>query len=337
MSKESLSGNKPANAVLHKVLNQLEELLADMKSDVNRLPSTLIRMPSVCGRLNMSERGILSKLAKSGGSSSDQNPSGASAAQSSVYYTTQGGSSSQPRYTQQPYLTQGGVLYQPTGAATISVKPTHPTTLLLPATGAAHGGTVVQTGRGASPMIASKPAQPLMSPTPTPYVSTLITSPGTPAVLSSQVVQVVPRTTTHAQGTTAVAQQPLVPVINNVFSLSPSSSPSGTPRSLTPPSSSSSTHGGSAPKQPVMSKKASALVDNQLTSIIRNKASAMGLLRSESPSNPQSPTQSDTRQSSTSALNSQSLSPRNQRPENTSEQSEKEKRDENSPDVICLD
>ena len=61
------------------VLNQLEELLADMKSDVNRLPSTLIRMPTVCSRLNMSERGILSKLTKAGGASgasASQIPSG---------------------------------------------------------------------------------------------------------------------------------------------------------------------------------------------------------------------------------------------------------------------
>ncbi|KFP09972.1 Chromodomain-helicase-DNA-binding protein 5, partial [Egretta garzetta] len=43
LSKESLAGNKPANAVLHKVLNQLEELLSDMKADVTRLPSMLSR------------------------------------------------------------------------------------------------------------------------------------------------------------------------------------------------------------------------------------------------------------------------------------------------------
>ncbi|CAG5929168.1 unnamed protein product, partial [Menidia menidia] len=43
LSKESLAGNKPANAVLHKVLNQLEELLSDMKADVTRLPATLSR------------------------------------------------------------------------------------------------------------------------------------------------------------------------------------------------------------------------------------------------------------------------------------------------------
>lgn len=56
LSKESLAGNKPANAVLHKVLNQLEELLSDMKSDVSRLPATLARIPPVAQRLQMSER-----------------------------------------------------------------------------------------------------------------------------------------------------------------------------------------------------------------------------------------------------------------------------------------
>ena len=44
------------------VLNQLEELLADMKADVARLPATLARIPSVASRLRMSERGILSRL-----------------------------------------------------------------------------------------------------------------------------------------------------------------------------------------------------------------------------------------------------------------------------------
>jgi len=62
LSKESLAGNKPANAVLHKVLIQLEELLSDMKSDVSRLPSTIARIPPVAQRLQMSERGILSRL-----------------------------------------------------------------------------------------------------------------------------------------------------------------------------------------------------------------------------------------------------------------------------------
>ncbi|BFZ23291.1 hypothetical protein BsWGS_26330 [Bradybaena similaris] len=62
LSKESLGGNKPANAVLHKVLNQLEELLSDMKQDVSRLPATLARVPPVTQRLQMSERNILNRL-----------------------------------------------------------------------------------------------------------------------------------------------------------------------------------------------------------------------------------------------------------------------------------
>ncbi|XP_045714717.1 chromodomain-helicase-DNA-binding protein 5 isoform X2 [Phyllostomus hastatus] len=67
LSKESLAGNKPANAVLHKVLNQLEELLSDMKADVTRLPSMLSRIPPVAARLQMSERSILSRLTNRAG------------------------------------------------------------------------------------------------------------------------------------------------------------------------------------------------------------------------------------------------------------------------------
>merc|ERR1712106_26833 len=77
LSKESLAGNKPANAVLHKVLNQLEELLSDMKSDVSRLPASLARIPPVAQRLQMSERSILSRLA-SGAAAVDKNAQGAS-------------------------------------------------------------------------------------------------------------------------------------------------------------------------------------------------------------------------------------------------------------------
>ncbi|XP_073403141.1 chromodomain-helicase-DNA-binding protein 3 [Dendrobates tinctorius] len=69
LSKESLAGNKPANAVLHKVLNQLEELLSDMKADVTRLPASLARIPPIAARLQMSERSILSRLASKGSES----------------------------------------------------------------------------------------------------------------------------------------------------------------------------------------------------------------------------------------------------------------------------
>ncbi|XP_030632504.1 chromodomain-helicase-DNA-binding protein 5 [Chanos chanos] len=74
LSKESLAGNKPANAVLHKVLNQLEELLSDMKADVTRLPSMLSRIPPVSARLQMSERSILSRLTSRGNEPPPQQP-----------------------------------------------------------------------------------------------------------------------------------------------------------------------------------------------------------------------------------------------------------------------
>jgi len=63
---ESLAGNKPANAVLHKVLNQLESILSDMKNDVIRLPTTLAKMPPITNRLDMSERAVLTRLTTGG-------------------------------------------------------------------------------------------------------------------------------------------------------------------------------------------------------------------------------------------------------------------------------
>ncbi|KHN80803.1 Chromodomain-helicase-DNA-binding protein 3 [Toxocara canis] len=62
LAREGMQGNKNANAVLHKVLNQLEELLSDMKADVSRLPATLARLRPVTERLGMTERAILSRL-----------------------------------------------------------------------------------------------------------------------------------------------------------------------------------------------------------------------------------------------------------------------------------
>uniref|UniRef100_A0A674GAE3 Chromodomain helicase DNA binding protein 5 n=1 Tax=Taeniopygia guttata TaxID=59729 RepID=A0A674GAE3_TAEGU len=57
----------PIPPALLAVLNQLEELLSDMKADVTRLPSMLSRIPPVAARLQMSERSILSRLATRGG------------------------------------------------------------------------------------------------------------------------------------------------------------------------------------------------------------------------------------------------------------------------------
>lgn len=53
-------------SVVLPVLNQLEELLSDMKADVTRLPATLSRVPPIAARLQMSERSILSRLASKG-------------------------------------------------------------------------------------------------------------------------------------------------------------------------------------------------------------------------------------------------------------------------------
>ena len=66
---------------LSSVLNQLEELLSDMKQDVSRLPATLARIPPVTQRLQMSERSILSRLVNpgSGSSSTSATPSGSGA------------------------------------------------------------------------------------------------------------------------------------------------------------------------------------------------------------------------------------------------------------------
>ncbi|XP_077458748.1 chromodomain-helicase-DNA-binding protein 5 isoform X9 [Stigmatopora argus] len=91
LSKESLGGNKPANAVLHKVLNQLEELLSDMKADVTRLPNMLSRIPPVSARLQMSERSILSRLTSRGGEPPPQQAFSQGFACSQMYGSTFGG------------------------------------------------------------------------------------------------------------------------------------------------------------------------------------------------------------------------------------------------------
>lgn len=63
LGKDAESGNKHVNSVLHKVLNQLDNLLNDMKTDVARIPTNLARIPPVSQRLLLSERSILSRLA----------------------------------------------------------------------------------------------------------------------------------------------------------------------------------------------------------------------------------------------------------------------------------
>lgn len=61
--KEIPTKSTSNNPTLHKVLNQLEELLTDMKSDVSRLPATLANIPPVAQRLQAAEKSILSRIA----------------------------------------------------------------------------------------------------------------------------------------------------------------------------------------------------------------------------------------------------------------------------------
>jgi chromodomain-helicase-DNA-binding protein 4 len=71
LSQQSLSGNKPSNDVLKRVLSQLEELLNDMRQEMSRLPVSIARLPSVTQRLQMQERDILNKLTNNNNTASN--------------------------------------------------------------------------------------------------------------------------------------------------------------------------------------------------------------------------------------------------------------------------
>jgi hypothetical protein len=71
-------------------LTQLEELLSDMKQEINKLPATLARLPPISQRLNMSERHILSRLSNGQNQSSSTPPPPASASQSTTITTSNG-------------------------------------------------------------------------------------------------------------------------------------------------------------------------------------------------------------------------------------------------------
>lgn len=334
LSKESLAGNKPANAVLHKVLNQLEELLSDMKSDVNRLPSALVRMPPVTARLNMSERGILSRLTKREGPPPNVTVSG-NLMQPAPIPTSAASIPIQPKV--QPLVLAGGTVIPPAlgakgrppfrysvppmfypsamsgNGATLTVRPPPPTTLLLPAP-----TTTVKSGLVQS---VPKPSSPLMShhvnsPTPTQYVTTLITKPAGSAVVST-----VPQPISGAVSSTP----PLTPVINSVYSLSTGKTATEAQRSSTPPTSAIGAGIGK-----MLSKKATTLVENQITSIIRREASAMGLISS---SNPSSPSATETRASPGPKQTASQAAEESDQKQTTKAEDKSDK----DPDVICLD
>ncbi|XP_078374198.1 chromodomain-helicase-DNA-binding protein 4-like isoform X2 [Oculina patagonica] len=339
LSKESLAGNKPANAVLHKVLNQLEELLSDMKSDVNRLPSALVRMPPVTARLNMSERGILSRLTKRDGPPPNVTISGNSMQPAPMPV---GSVPIQPKV--QPLVLAGGTVLPPplnikprpsyrysvpqmyyppsiqSSTATITVRPPPPTTLLLPASTTVSSlvkpGLVQSVPKASSPLISHH----VNSPTPTQYVTTLLTK---PAVTST--VSAVPHPVVGPASST-----PLTPVINSVYSLSAGKSGTEAQRSSTPPTTAIQSGIGK-----MLSKKATTLVENQITSIIRREASAMGLIRPDASSNPSSPSATETRVSSPGQSQATPQAPQEEsdktQPPKTGDKKDKD------PDVICLD
>ncbi|KAL6723656.1 hypothetical protein Aduo_018635 [Ancylostoma duodenale] len=62
IAKDSAASNRNANAVLHRVLNLLEELLSDKKADVSRLLVTLSQLRPVTHRLAKTGRQIISRL-----------------------------------------------------------------------------------------------------------------------------------------------------------------------------------------------------------------------------------------------------------------------------------
>lgn len=314
------------------VLNQLEELLSDMKSDVNRLPSALVRMPPVTARLNMSERGILNRLTKRGegpspnvtvcGSLVQPAPIsgvGTVPIQPKVQPLVLGGGTVLPSLSAKarPLRFSSPPVYYPSpvpgSTATITVRPPPPTTLLLPASssGLPKPGLVPTVTKPSPPMISHH----VSSPTPTQYGTCLITKP-TVAAASA-----IPQTVQ----TPASSVPALTPVINSVYSLS-----TGTeaPRSSTPP-----VIQGSIGK--MLSKSATALVENQITSIIRSKASAMGLIKSDSSSGPSSPTAAEARASPPGQGQTPSQAPQESGETQSPRTGDKTKDDD--PDVICLD
>ena len=162
-----------------------------MRSDVNRLPSTLVWMPPVTARLNMSERGILSRLTKRGEGPPPnvtiprniiQPPpvpgTGSTAIQPKVQPLVLGGGTIVP-----PVQMRAGTLHYNTSSeccvspvtgsnATITVQPPPPTTLFRYYIKSGQAGARAEYTQ-TSPMISHH----VNSPTPTQYVTTLLTKP----------------------------------------------------------------------------------------------------------------------------------------------------------------
>merc|ERR1739848_487913 len=73
LTKEAAANNKLANSVLHRCLVRLEELLVEMKNDLNKLPMTISHLPPVQERLNMNERYTVAHLLTASANLSETN------------------------------------------------------------------------------------------------------------------------------------------------------------------------------------------------------------------------------------------------------------------------
>ena len=301
-------------------------------------------MPPVTARLHMSERGILSRLTKrnegpppnvtvSGNLvQTAPPPPGVSAVpiQPKVQPLVLGTNTIMPSITAKARplrFTSPPAMYYPVPAtsntATITVRPPPPTTLLLPpstsGSNLANPGHVITVTNPSSAMISHH----VNSPTPTQYVTSLVTNPTVSAASAlPQIVPPAPITSTQ------VLTPALTPVINSVFSLSAGKPGTESPRSSTPP-----IVQGNIGK--MLSKSATALVENQITSIIRSKASAMGLIKPDSSSGPISPKVNETISSPT--LDPATSQAPSAEPGPTQTQATGEKKDHADPDIICLD
>jgi len=121
------------------VLNQLEELLSDMKQDVGRLPATLARIPPVTQRLQMSERGILGRLINPAQAPLAPAPGSAAAAPPVVLSTAQAPtiSTSPPTSYVAPPMSAFPAGF--TAAAATGLAVSKPATPVQPAVSYSHG------------------------------------------------------------------------------------------------------------------------------------------------------------------------------------------------------
>ena len=85
LHNQAMNGHKPSNEVFKRVLIQLEDLLNDMKQEVNRLPLALNRVAPVTERLRMQERDILNKLTNNTSRSNDNDQATDQATNSEPY------------------------------------------------------------------------------------------------------------------------------------------------------------------------------------------------------------------------------------------------------------